>query len=265
MKTLGKKPELKWIPLEQLYIDHRYQRPTEGGASKNNLRYMQANFSWEACGALIVCHAPDKKQYAIIDGQHRFRAAKTRKDIQELPCVIISGQDVKQQAESFVAINTRRQALHSLSAYHAAIVAGMPAALEVHEIVKKYGIEIPRSPVQGGTTGPRQTQAISTIQMLIRNFNEKHVKFALTVLPDAFPEKRSLMRSNILKAMAEFSSMLPPAATRDNAIQAIQVSDLNKLEQDARASVRVAGGVVYKIMAEAIMRNFKSILRKPAA
>jgi hypothetical protein len=265
MSTLGKKPELKWIKLAELYIDHKYQRSADGGASKANLKYMREYFSWAACGALIVCHMPDKKQYAVIDGQHRFRAAKMRDDIKELPCVVIDGQDVREQAQSFVAINTKRVALHSLSAYHAAIVAGDPDALAVSDIVKKCGIEIPRSPVQGGTTGPQQTQAIATIQMLLRNYNEKHVKFALTILSEAFPEKRSLMRSNILKALAEFSSMLPPAATRQSAMQALQVSDIEKLEHDARASVRVAGGVVYKIMAEAMIRNLKTLSRRPAA
>jgi hypothetical protein len=68
VSDLGPKPELRWIKVTELYIDQAYQRSAKSEASRKNLAYMQEHFSWAHCGALIVCHMPEKKQYTVIDG-----------------------------------------------------------------------------------------------------------------------------------------------------------------------------------------------------
>jgi hypothetical protein len=77
----GPKPELKWLNVEKLYVDSRYQRNTKSRASETNLDYLKKNFSWSLCGALIVCFVPAEKKYAVLDGQHRLVAARSRKDV----------------------------------------------------------------------------------------------------------------------------------------------------------------------------------------
>src|ERR1700733_15886897 len=89
----GTKPELKWIALEKLYVDSRYQRNTKSRASEKNLEHLKDNFSWAYCGALIVCFVPAEKKFAVIDGQHRLKAAIARKDIDQLTCAIVKGLD----------------------------------------------------------------------------------------------------------------------------------------------------------------------------
>ena len=51
-KTLGDKPELKWIPITKLYVDPSYQRSAKSRASASNLNYLKANFAWAHCGGV---------------------------------------------------------------------------------------------------------------------------------------------------------------------------------------------------------------------
>lgn len=107
---LGQRPELKWVKLSQLFIPTDYQRSVKSDASAKNINHIRGHFSWAKFGSLIVCPIPGSNppQFAVIDGQHRFRAAEARGDIAELPCVVISEREAREQAESFVAINSRR-------------------------------------------------------------------------------------------------------------------------------------------------------------
>src|SRR5262245_513954 len=134
----GKKPELKWIKLTELFIPTDYQRPTKSDNSLKNINYIRDNFNWSDCGALIVCPISQAKpmQYAIIDGQHRFKAAEAHGEIKELPCVVISERQSSEQAGSFVVINSKRLRLHPLDQYRAAIAASEPNAVALDSVLK---------------------------------------------------------------------------------------------------------------------------------
>lgn len=151
MSDVGKKPELKWIKLTELYVDPVYQRNAKSRNSLNNIAYIQENFSWAYCGALVVSFVPEKSQYAIVDGQHRFIAARARKDILELPCVVVSGQDVKKQAQGFVIVNDKRVRLNNLGTYHASVAAGDPDAVSLQKILDDCNIQIPSTPISSTT------------------------------------------------------------------------------------------------------------------
>src|SRR4051794_16831426 len=109
MTDLAKRPELKWIKLSQLYIPTDYQRPAKNSTSIANINYIKANFNWASCGALIVCELAKSKpaQFAVIDGQHRFKAAEAHGKIEELPCVVITPREAKSQANHFIEVNSR--------------------------------------------------------------------------------------------------------------------------------------------------------------
>ena len=135
----AQKPELRWIKLTQLYVPSEYQRPAKNATSLANINYIKTNFNWASCGALIVCELAKAKppQYAIIDGQHRFRAAEGHGKITELPCIVISPREAQEQAKHFVEVNSKRIKLHGLHEYRAAIVAGEPTACMIDAILKK--------------------------------------------------------------------------------------------------------------------------------
>jgi hypothetical protein len=254
----GPRPELRWIAINSLYIDHSYQRSTESKNSQNNLKYMEGNFTWAHCGALIV--SKTDQGFAVLDGQHRLAAAKARGDITEMPCMVITGHDFKEQVSSFVIINTKRVALNHIAKFHAAAAAGDPDAVSIKAILDDCQIEIPKSSLGGGDTGPRQTQAIGALAMLIRNYSEKQIKWALTIIPEAYGEKRRMMRAMLIKALVEFISQNPDA-DRAAMISTLRTVEPADLEKDAQSYVKISGGSTLAAMVQALERYYKTSTR----
>lgn len=255
--SLGQKPELKWIRLTELYIDQAYQRNAKSDRSRKNLAYIQEQFSWAHCGALIVSYIPEKKQYAVVDGQHRYLAARARSDIAELPCVVITGQDFQKQAKSFVAINTKRVAIHSLSKFHASVAAGDPDAVAVYDILTECKIDVPHSPVMKGQTGARQTQAVGTLSRMLGNHSRKHIKWALTIIPEAYGEEKGALRGQFIAALVEFIKA-NPETDRARMVGVLADIDPDQLIEDARSYKSIQGGSSVNGMVQCLSRLYKN-------
>lgn len=253
--TLGKKPELKWIKITELYVDHEYQRNAKSKASKKNLAYMQEHFSWAHCGAVIVSLIPEKKQYAVVDGQHRLMTALARKDIPELPCVVISDQDFQRQAESFAVINAKRVTLHTLAKFHAAVAAGEDDAVAAKAIADECGLEIPRAQVLPADADSRQIQCVGTLIALLGNYSRKQIVWALTIIPEAYGDKKGQMRAGLIKALAEFIKVRPDT-DRLRMVDVLRAIDPDELERDARSYMAIKGGTSKAAMTEALDRLY---------
>ena len=266
-KTLnnpGIKPELKWIALDKLYVDHNYQRNTKSKASERNLDSMKEDFRWVYCGALMVCWVPSQKKYAVIDGQHRLQAALWRKDIDALPCLIISEMDVEKQAKSFVAINTKRVQLNSLAAFHAAVASGDKTAATIKDILDDCKVEIPRNPMMGTLLEPNQMQSPGTLASLVGRYSRKHICWALTIIVEAYVDKKGMLRAQLIKALTEFAKKTPDV-DRARMLKVLSGLDPIQLEADARSYVTIGGGTTLSAMVEAITRLYKNAGRKNAA
>lgn len=255
------KPELKWLPMSALYVNKSYQRTTESGASKKNIKAMTNDFQWALCGAITVCRDPKAERHAIIDGQHRYTAAKTC-GAKEMPCMIIQGYDTAGQAKNFLVMNENRVAINQLSAFHAAVAAGQPDAINLKKILDQCKITV--SFVPKGDTGPKETNAIGTLLKLVTKHNEKHIKWALTMIPDAYGDRRGQMRAMLLKAMAEFSQR-NPGADRSAMAMALQGVDPRKMEAEVRASVKIQGGDNVEIMVDMLEKLYKKALKEKVA
>ncbi len=234
-QTIGKKPELKWVKLSQLYIPNEYQRSIKSGPSIKSINYIQQNFNWADFGVLIVCELEKAQppQYAVIDGQHRFRAAEQRKDIVELPCAVLSGREAKEQAQAFIAINSKRIKLHSLHEHRAALVAGHSSAVSLEAILKKSKVIIASFPMATKEMPPRVTQAIGTLYKMLDNYNEKHILWSLNILTEAYDGVNGALRASMIKTMAEWSK-LHPDTDRPTMVAALQRINIDELEKNAR-------------------------------
>jgi hypothetical protein len=261
VSNIGPKPELKWIPLTQLYVDQEYQRSAKSSKSQTNINYMRQNFSWAFCGALVVCYVKAKKQYAIIDGQHRYLVAKSLTGIAELPCLIINDLDVKHQAQSFVVMNTRRVKLHTLGAFHASVAAGVEDAVTLKAILDECKLAIPAYSRLKGDTHPREVQAVGALVSLLGKYSKNQIKWALTIIPEAYGDTKGQMRASLIKGLVEFIKTYPDA-DRARMIEVLENLDPFKLEDDARASVKINGGNRNAAVFSALERLYKNAGRK---
>ena len=262
--ALGEKPELKWIRITQLYIDQNYQRSAKSDASRKNLAHIKEKFSWAHCGALIVSYDAERKYYAVIDGQHRLIAALERDDIPELPCVVLKGQEVEEQATSFVAINTKRVILNPLAAFHAAVGAADPDAVSLREILDEAIVDIPAYPIPKGDAHPRQVQAVGTLLKMLGTHSRKQIIWALTIIPEAYADTRGQMRASLIRALADYIK-LHPDTDRERMVVALEGVALDQLESDARAYKGIKGGSTTAAMIEVLERAYKSAGRRAVA
>lgn len=196
-EQFGLIPDMEWIAIENLTIDPNYQRDTLSKRSQANIARMCKNFTWAKCTPLTVADLGTGK-FAIIDGQHRYAAAKIL-DIKNLPCWILPMQKTKDQAQTFIGINQNRVAITAYAVYNAEIAAGNPIAIMVNEFCRKNNIIIPKKSSVGNI--PNVTNALSTITSLLKKGMEQDLSSALALLRQAFPFKAGQLKASIIKAL----------------------------------------------------------------
>ena len=193
----GDKPEMAWVDINKLDIDNTYQRNTNSTRSKENIKKIMNNFSWEEFTPITVVKT-EKGTYNIIDGQHRYKAAVAPGDIKELPCWIIKKTSVKEQADTFIGINKNRVSTNPYDLYKAQIAAENPDAIMIDNFCNKAGIIIP---FDGYCSQPCMTLAISTLKKHLKMHNDVYLLQAIKNIRKVFPEKKSQLKSDILNTI----------------------------------------------------------------
>ena len=259
---LGDKPELKWIKIDSLFVPTQYQRSIKSDASVKSINRIKQNWSWAECGALIVCMERDTKpvQYAIIDGQHRYKAAMLNGRIEELPCVVISERDVPDQAKSFISINENRVNLHILHKYQAMIAAGDDAAICLEGILKKCNIEVAACAFSGSQCPPNVTMAAGTLLKMMDTHSEKQIIWALTVITESYPDRPGMLTANLIRAMAKYIKE-KPETDKATMVRTLAGIDMEQLKHDSSAYRKIEGGNITTAMIRVIEKKYKGATR----
>lgn len=130
--------EMMSLSKHLLQVHPAYQRH----AIDSKIKMIASSWSWLACGAVIVGRRGG--EYWVIDGQHRVIAAKSRSDIDCLPCLVFETVSVEQEARGFLDANTGRKPVSSIDKFRASIAAGDEVAIYVDSVFQTLGI-VPRS------------------------------------------------------------------------------------------------------------------------
>lgn len=137
----GRRPVPANCTLAELSIDPSYQRSIDTGPSRALIREIAATWDWGLCQLLVVSQRADAGLF-IVDGQHRWMAARLRGDILDLPCVIHRYASVAEEAESFVRLNRRRKPIAALELFRAELASGNPDAAAVMTLVEQSGLAL---------------------------------------------------------------------------------------------------------------------------
>ncbi|MEJ6397025.1 ParB/RepB/Spo0J family partition protein [Yoonia sp. 208BN28-4] len=132
------RPEMMWIPIDQLVLDDDFQRPL-ARANWTAIRRIAAAFNWAHFTPVIVAPVADG-MFAIIDGQHRTHAALmvSRSDV---PCMVVD-LTVPEQAAAFAAINGQVTAVSAFHIYKAALCAREAWAVTCDAVVRDAGCQL---------------------------------------------------------------------------------------------------------------------------
>lgn len=181
----GPRPELTWLQVSALGVDTRYQRSLDSERSKQSIERIAAEFQWSKFSVLIVAPTDEDDRWIIIDGQHRWQAARKR-GLKTVPCVVVPVRDVRAQAEIFLANNAGRVVVNPYAIYHAKLAAGDERACRTKEFCDAAGITIVRSNRQQALLKPGETLALSTLNSFANGAMARLALRAVTIAVRAY-------------------------------------------------------------------------------
>jgi len=261
---LGAEPRLAWIPKDKLVVDRRYQRDVSERRGQRIIRRMLEKFSWRKFQPPTIADLGDGT-FAIIDGQHRVEGCKLHPAIVLVPCYIVDAPEVRQQADTFVSINTDRVALNPLQIHHASVAARKPDALHLQEICDKAGVVIPRTTTTlSGGKKPNFLQAPSAVMVALKDFGDTPVLSALTVMVKAEIE----LRRSVFLAMVQFYGFYRKShpINDDRIIRVLSNHTAKKLEDAGMAFKSVVTGIKTEVAIRmTLVKEYNKGIRDPAA
>ena len=140
---LGRMPTLQFCRPVELHIDPSYQRNISTDASQSLIKRIAAHWNWDLCQPLVVARRQGMiEQLFVIDGQHRLAAARLRRDIDQLPCVIVNYASATEEAANFVHLNQQRRPLTSIEIFKAAVASGDQQAAEIVAVMEAEGLTV---------------------------------------------------------------------------------------------------------------------------
>lgn len=252
----GTLPSLDWLPINALIVDQRYQRDAKRKVSLDHVIKIAEAFSWRYFQPPTV--APiGGGQYAILDGQHRFDACRLVDGIDKVPCYIVEAPEIRDQAKTFVAVNTTRMAVNSCQLFHAKVAAGDPDALHVKAVLDEAGLSVPRNSLNRGDIKPMQTLATGQILKLLHLYGDRPVKSALGVLVDAYRETPGHFRATLISGLVElFVVNEDREVDRARLARFFASSDAAEFEKAAQAYRAHFGGTTAAAIRAAITRFY---------
>ena len=201
---LGPVAQLQWVDVEVLVVDISYQRDADGRNSLRRIGKIAERFDWRKFAPVVVSPVIGGL-YAIVDGQHRTRAAMVC-GIGKVPCAIDQA-DAVGQAEAFEAINNQVTSVSSQQIFRARIAAGDAEALRIKALADEAGVVIMTSHKSATQARPEETMALGAITRAIAFHGEVTTRIALTRLRRASTDgHRALVASNttaLIDALSE--------------------------------------------------------------
>ena len=139
-EVAGKLGKFAMIPKRELTVDNSYQRPQ----SVRRARDIAAAFDWRAFGTLLVSRRKVKRKTInyVIDGGHRLLAGLLRPDVGRVPCLVFEGLTQDEEAEIFVAANTKQKKPSPSDIFLARVSANDPTAQGLLQIFRAHGLEV---------------------------------------------------------------------------------------------------------------------------
>lgn len=256
----GPKPELLWVPLDKLDVDHRYQREL-GATNRAHINRIAREFRWGFCQPLCVARVAGDR-FTVIDGQHRLEAARRHPDVKDLPCWVIDADSVEDQAKAFKALNSARIGVSPLHRFWASLAAGEPMAIRIKGLCDRAGVDISRAKTKD--LKPMMLGCVTALERATV-YGDGAISAALHLIaetqghvPDAF---RPATVSALVKIIHDDGDQLDRPAW----VATLKAIDLDGVEGQARADRAKGGGSVEAAMEKRLRRAFERTSNRKAA
>jgi hypothetical protein len=184
------------IPLNQITIDKRYQRPL----NEARLQRMVNNFQRNLLGVLVLSLRHDGRYYAL-DGQHRFRLLN-KVGWTTAPSIVYENLAEAQEAMLFEQMNTQRATPDALTLFRAKVMGGDVNAIKVLDILTGQGWEVPERP-GFKTHKPGTMSAIRSCELAYERYGPEVFEITVNVLRNAWPHSSVAGSSKLVLGLSK--------------------------------------------------------------
>ena len=243
-------PVLDWLPIAQLVVDDRYQRPlTRTGWQ--TIRRIAESFRWSRFSPVLVAPVAGGL-WSIIDGQHRTHAAAICGH-DKVPCMSVH-MDTAEQAHAFAAVNglVTRITVHHV--FKAARAAGETWAIMSERAVAAAGCTLMTYNKTTAEKGCGEVFCIGLIRQLVTLGHGAAVTAVLTALRQIDGDKRVPLYSDYILRPLMTALASDPEFMRLDLVAVLRANDPFLVLDRIR---RESGGLPSKLAREAFVQILK--------
>lgn len=233
-RAIGGKPDLEWVSVDLIDVDSNYQRSIKSALVDKILR----QFSWTKFGAIVLSRQ-ENGRFAVVEGQHRWKAATLHPDVKDVPAVVVEHESVADEANSFLAINRDRVQVTSVEQYWAGLTAGDQTAKDIARVLHSAGCDVVPAP---GHYRPNLTNSISAVQRCLKRYGDAATRRALLVIRGAWPNEPKALRGVLITSLARLIRANAETISDDDLIAAIRKQSYAKLTAHAEGFRKLSGG-----------------------
>jgi hypothetical protein len=161
------------VAISEMTIDE-YQ----GHVNKNLVEKIAAEWDESAAGAVIL-NLRESDQYAVLDGQHRYLAAK-KAGVKDLNALVFIGKTREEEAKLFVQLNTKHN-MQAMDRFKANLFSGATRETAIRNVVEGVGLLI-----TSDGANPKAVRSVVALTELYENFGLNHLAKVLGALKDIF-------------------------------------------------------------------------------
>lgn len=135
------------LTVDEIFADSTYQRPFD------IVRARKMAHTWDRrlAGVIEVSDRGERTcpRFAVIDGQHRWRAAKCLTDPPVIVANVHEGLTIQDEAILFDKLNRQRKKVNAFEHYKARLAAGDWIVGRIQAVLDKHKLKVDPAPVDG--------------------------------------------------------------------------------------------------------------------
>lgn len=252
--AIGERPNLLWVDLDAIIVDHNYQRDVKPHLVAKILR----KFEWKKFGRVCLVEHADGR-FTVYEGQHRVAAARAHPKISAVPAAVVKVGGLKDEADAFLGMNVDRISVTPVERYWAGLAAGDAVLIRVRDVLARAGCAV--VPSSGGSTGSHMTNAVSAVQRAIGRYGDAAVVKACRTLKDAWPDDKGAQSGTVINALARIYRGNAEVAT-DRMVQMLRQKPRAQLSADAEAMRKISGGAAETNLTRTLVAIYNKGLSK---
>lgn len=233
--ALGLKPDLLWVPVEKIRVDHNYQREIRA----NRVQQILREFTWSQFQPVMLAEQEDGT-FTVFDGQHRVAAARAHPSIKEVPAAVVRLNGSQSEAAAFLGVNINRTSVGTVEKYWAGIEAGDTAMMRVRDVLAKAGCEVIQA--QGIKPAATKTTAVTAVDRALRNYGEQAVILACQTLSTAWVRDPNALHGVFISALARLFRNNGKSIQADRMVARLAASDRKAMAATAETLRKIGGG-----------------------